>query len=224
MLDHAVLYHRNNFVLIRHLTEENKYSLGTAQTYEGYKKNTDSFPVDESFISAEEMIERMKSWQKIDEKHNDVNNTFAAEQEIIEVLERELVKQSDIVIDFKDIISELSRKNVRLCTINSELHNWGLCIEDNEKNLYQMECYFSHSYLKYLIKTGAVVKFERVWPSLSKSVGEWERKILTISDLKLLLQRHGLELNPSLADKIQSAESRVSTPGKVKEKNNTYER
>lgn len=205
MLDHAVLYHRNNFVLIRHLTEKNKYSLGTAEMYEGYKKNTDCFPVSESFISAEEMIERMKAWQEIDKKYNDVNNTFVAEQEIIEVLKRELIKETDIVIDFKNIISELKNKDVHLCSVNSKIHNWGLCIEDNEKNLYQMERYYFHSYPSRLIENGDVVKFERVDASISKDVGEWERNVWEISDVENFLKRERLEQKSSLDKQINKA-------------------
>lgn len=202
MLDHAVLYHRNNFVLIRHLTEENKYSLGTAQMYEGYKNNTDCFPVSESFISAEEMIDRMKAWQEIDVKYKDINNTFAAEQEIIEVLEQELIKETDIMIDFKKIISELNSKDVHLCSVISKIHDWGLCLEDNEKDLYQMERYYFHSYPNHLIENGAVVKFELVDASISKDVADWERNVWKISDVENFLKRYGLEQKSSLDEQI----------------------
>lgn len=196
MLDHAVLYHRNNFVLIRHLTEENKYSLGTAEMYEGYKKNTDCFPVSESFISAEEMIERIKAWQEIDKKYGDVNNTFVAEQEIIEVLERELIKETDIVIDFKKIISEIENKDFKICTVHSELHPWGLCLEDNQKNLYQMESFYDQSYLERLIKNSAVVKFKRVDKALNESIGDWEKSYMDVSDVKDFLFKNRLKPLP----------------------------
>lgn len=196
MLGHAVLYHRNNFVLIRHLTEENKYSLGTAEMYEGYKKNTDCFPVSESFISAEEMIERMKAWQEIDIKYKDVNNTFTAEQEIIEVLERDLIKETDIVIDFKKITSEMNNKDIKLCIVRSDLHPWGLSLEDNLKNLYRIESFYDQSYLERLIKNGAVVKFEKVDEVLNKSISDWEKNYMDVRDVQDFLLKNKLKRMP----------------------------
>lgn len=208
MSDHIVLYGRNNFVLIRHLKEENKYSLGTADMYEAYKKNIGSFPVSESFISAEEMIDRMKAWQAIDKKYDDVNNTFATEQEIIEVLEKEFIKETDMVVDFKNLLPEMENKNFRLCIVHSDLHPWGLCLEDNQSNLYQMETYFDKSYLHRLIEDGVVVKFERVKVSLNKSIGDWEKNYMDVSAVRDFIRKRGVEIKSSLAEKITGAEQR----------------
>lgn len=227
MSDHIALYSRNNFVLIRHLQEENKYSLGTNADYTSYITNKGyGFPVDQFLKPAEQLINTLKVWQQIDLKHADVNHTYEAEQEMIEVLERELVKETDIVIDFKNIISELEAKDVHLCSVYSDVHNWGLCLEDNERNLYIMERYYSHSYPNHLIDNGSVVKFERVDVSISNNVGDWERNVWKQSDLLNFIKRERLESKvnglengisneifkstPSLEEKIQNAENRFS--------------
>jgi len=99
----------------------------------------------------------------------------------------------------------LIAKNVNLCSVHSETLDWGLCLEDNEKNLYQMERYYSHSYPSRLIENGAVVKFERVDCSISKNIDERDRDVWSLSDLEAFIKKYGLESKVSLDKQIDEA-------------------
>ncbi len=210
MSEHSILYNRNNFVLIRHLQEENKYSLGTSADYNSYFTNAGfGFPVDQFLKPAEQLIDTLKAWQQIDIKHADVNRTYEAEQEMIEVLERELVKETDIIVSFKNVISEMENKDFQFCMVHSALHEIGLCVEDNNKNLYCLERYYDSNYLDRLIKLGHVVKFERVPDSLNQSIGAWEKNYMDVSAVKDFIQRRQLVPKPSLDNKIAGAEQRT---------------
>ena len=92
--DYEILLKTDRFVLIKHLTidgqmVENQYSFGPVTDFESWKNNKGSFPISEYYITAEEMIDRMKAWQKIDKKYSDINDTYTTEQKVIEILEKE---------------------------------------------------------------------------------------------------------------------------------------
>ena len=90
----------------------------------------------------------------------------------------------NISINFKNIISELKNKNLKLCFIR----NRGLLIQDNQNNLYQMEIYEHGSYLDNLIKNGITVEFELVENSISKNIGDWEKEIWDISEVESFIK------------------------------------
>ena len=93
-----------------------------------------------------------------------------------------------IVVDFKKIVSELESKKIKLCFLKDR----GLFIEDDEKNLYQMEAYRQGSYLDRLIKDGIVVEFHQVENSLSKNLGDWEKEIWGVSEVEGFIKRQSL--------------------------------
>lgn len=93
-----------------------------------------------------------------------------------------------IMVDFKNILSELELKKINLCFLKDR----GLFIQDNQKNLYQMELYRQGSYLDRLIKDGIVVMFHQVEDYLSKNVGEWEKEIWGISEVEGFINRQRL--------------------------------
>lgn len=93
-----------------------------------------------------------------------------------------------IVVDFKNILSELELKQIKLCFIK----NGGLFIEDNQDNLYQMELYRQGSYLDRLIKDGIVVNFHQVETSFSENVGDWEKEIWGASEVAAFMKRQSL--------------------------------
>lgn len=93
-----------------------------------------------------------------------------------------------IVIDFKNVLSELELKKVKLCFLKDR----GLLIEDDQRNLYQMEVYRQGSYLDGLIRDGAVVKFNLVDASISKNIGDWEKEIWGVSEVEAFLIIHSL--------------------------------
>ena len=91
---HKILLKTDRFVLIKHFNIDGKpvknhYSFGTINDYESWENNKGCFPINEYYITAEEMIDRMKSWQKIDKKYSDINDTYTTEQKVIEILEKE---------------------------------------------------------------------------------------------------------------------------------------
>ncbi|MGD6876821.1 hypothetical protein [Bacillus infantis] len=85
-----------------------------------------------------------------------------------------------IIVDFKNLVSELNTKQIKLCF----LRNRGLFIEDGQNNLYQMETYRVGSYLDRLIQDGIKVEFHKVEKALSMNIGDWEKKIWDISEVK----------------------------------------
>jgi hypothetical protein len=67
-----------------------------------------------------------------------------------------------------------------------------LFIEDNQKNLYQMEVCRQGSYLDRLIKDGITVKFHQVKNSLCANVGDWEKEIWDVSAVESFMKRQSL--------------------------------
>jgi hypothetical protein len=102
----------------------------------------------------------------------------------------EVVKMT-ITVDFKNILSELKLKNLKICFLKK---NIGRCIfiEDSQNNLYQMEVYRQVSYLDNLIKNGIVVNFHQVKMSLSKNIRDWEKEIWSISEVEAFMKRQSL--------------------------------
>lgn len=94
----------------------------------------------------------------------------------------------NIVVDFKNILSELELKKFKLCFLKDR----GLFIEDDQNNLYQMEEYRQGSYLDRLIKDGIVVNFHQVENSLCKNVGDWEKEIWDISEVENFIKRQSI--------------------------------
>lgn len=93
-----------------------------------------------------------------------------------------------IVINFKNILSELESKKTKLCFLKGR----GLFIEDDQKNLYQMEVYRQGSYLDRLIKDGIVVKFHQVENFTSENIGDWEKEIWGVSEVESFIKRQSL--------------------------------
>ena len=85
--------------------------------------------------------------------------------------------KNKFVINFKNIVSELKTKKLRLCF----LINRGLFIMDEHNNLYQMELYRAGSYLDNLIKHGIIVEFTY---ADSQNINDSEKEIWNISDVE----------------------------------------
>jgi hypothetical protein len=90
-----------------------------------------------------------------------------------------------ITINFKNIISELESKNLKLCFIKDR--SW--FVEDSKNNLYQIESYRYGSYLDKLIKDGITVEFNLVDASY---IGDWEKEIWDIEKVKDFMKRQKL--------------------------------
>lgn len=92
-----------------------------------------------------------------------------------------------MVIDFKNIISELKNKNLKICFLKDR----GMFIEDKYRNLYMTDCR-SHLYLDKLIRDGDIVTFNLVDNKISKNIGNWEKEILAFSEVKSFIERQNL--------------------------------
>jgi len=90
-----------------------------------------------------------------------------------------------IVLNFKNIISELESKELKLCFLKDR----GIFIEDMQANLYMMESYRYGSYLDRLIKDGTTVEFNLV---NGKNINDWEKEIWGVSDVKSFMERQSL--------------------------------
>lgn len=93
-----------------------------------------------------------------------------------------------MIINFKHILSELDSKKSKLCFLKDR----GLFIEDDQKNLYQMEVNRQGSYLDRLIRDGIVVKFHQVDTFTTKNIGDWEKEIWGVSEVEQFIKRQSL--------------------------------
>jgi hypothetical protein len=96
--------------------------------------------------------------------------------------------EKKIVINFKNIISELETKNIKLCFLKNR--SW--FVVDSQNNMYQIETYRYGSYLDNLIKKGITVEFNHVDVSISKNIGDWEKEIWGVSEVKDFMKRQSL--------------------------------
>lgn len=96
--------------------------------------------------------------------------------------------KKEILIDFKNILSELETKKSKLCFLKDR----GLFLEDDQNNLYQMETDRQGSYLNKLIKDGITVNFHQVGTFISKNIGDWEKEIWGVSEVEGFIKRQSL--------------------------------
>ena len=61
-----------------------------------------------------------------------------------------------------------------------------------QKKLYQMETFWTKSYLDNLIGKGIAVSFNLVDVALSENIKDWEKEIWGISEVKDFMKRHNL--------------------------------
>ena len=94
--------------------------------------------------------------------------------------------ENQIVLEFKNIIQELTDKNIRLCFMKSR----GIFLIDNKGNLYMMENYWYGSYLDRLIKDGVIVKFDLV---NAPNIDDWGKEIWGVSEVRAFIERHQIK-------------------------------
>lgn len=144
--------------------------------------------------------------------------------------------ENKIIINFGNIVSELETKNLKLCLRKNKV---GMFIIDSQNNMYQIETYRAGSYLDQLIKDGITVEFNYIEASLSKNIGEWEKEIWDVSEVKDFIKRQkinyekqNIEDIKEESDIIDSEEicetyfkydNEIINGWKVIEYNNTYE-
>ncbi len=68
--------------------------------------------------------------------------------------------KKDIVLNFKNILTELKEKELKLCFLKG--NGSTMLVEDIKGNLYDIEKYYHNSYLDNLIKHNARVSFNLI--------------------------------------------------------------
>ncbi|WP_024344834.1 hypothetical protein [Lacrimispora indolis] len=96
--------------------------------------------------------------------------------------------KKNITVNFKDIVAVLEKNNLKICFLKRR----GIFIEDEQKNLYQMENRHTGSYLDKLIKNAVEVTFYLVNPSISQCIEDWEREVWDVTQVKSFIKRHSL--------------------------------
>ena len=94
-----------------------------------------------------------------------------------------------IVLNFKNIVSELESKELKICFIKD---NNGLFIEDKQGNLYMIESYWHGSYLDNIVKNEAIVEFNLVDSTLSKNIENSKKELWDVSEVKSFIKRQFL--------------------------------
>lgn len=95
-----------------------------------------------------------------------------------------------INVDFGNILQELKNKNLKIFfKKNVYGENVGIFIENNQKDIYQIEDYRHGSYLDELIKNKIVVKFNQIDSNIIK---EWEKEVWDIPDIEAFIKRQNL--------------------------------
>ncbi|MWV44944.1 hypothetical protein GRF59_15080 [Paenibacillus sp. HJL G12] len=100
------------------------------------------------------------------------------------------MKNKKIIVDFKDVLSELEQKKIKLCFIEKK----GLLIEDEHKEFYQMETYRHSSCLDKLIEEGVSVEFNRVENFESENIKDWGKEAWGVSEVKAFITRNNLQM------------------------------
>lgn len=95
--------------------------------------------------------------------------------------------ENTVVIDFKNIVSELESKKLKLCYFRN-----GHFVEDTQGNLYAIEILYHGSYLDKLIKDGNVVEFTLIDDSVVGTVKDYEKKVWEVSEVNEFIKRHSL--------------------------------
>jgi len=94
-----------------------------------------------------------------------------------------------IVLNFKNVISELEGKELKLVFLKN---NNGIFIEDKKNNLYAIENYLCGEYLDNFIKKGTIVEFNLIDASLSKNIMHWQKEVWGVTEVKDFIKRQSL--------------------------------
>lgn len=92
----------------------------------------------------------------------------------------------NIIINFGNIVEELETRGLKLCFRKNKV---GTFIIDNKNNMYNIETYRAGSYLDQLIKDEITVEFNYIDASLSKNIGDWEKEIWNVLEVKDFIKR-----------------------------------
>lgn len=100
----------------------------------------------------------------------------------LEQIENKKIPES-ITLNFENILSEMKNKDIKfILGIGNTM-----CIEDSQKNLYQIETYYHGSYLEKMIKNGYTVTFNPIETKQTEHLNDLyknEKKIFDYNDMQ----------------------------------------
>lgn len=98
---------------------------------------------------------------------------------ILDKLEEEKkVKSKSISINFKNILSEIKDKDIKIIIGIGNT----ICIEDNKSNLYEIETYYHGSYLEKFIKNESIVTFNQLEKKQSEHLKDLYKNEIEVFD------------------------------------------
>lgn len=98
---------------------------------------------------------------------------------ILDKLEEEKkVKSKSISINFKNILSEIKDKDIKIIIGVGNT----ICIEDNKSNLYEIETYYHGSYLEKFIKNESIVTFNQLEKKQSEHLKDLYKNEIEVFD------------------------------------------
>ncbi|MEC4565371.1 hypothetical protein L8C07_05390 [Paenibacillus sp. CMAA1739] len=97
--------------------------------------------------------------------------------------------EKKVIVNFNDVLSELEKKKIKLCFLRGK----GLFIEDEHKELYQMEMHRHSSCLDKLIEEGVSVEFNVV-ENFVGVINDWEKEVWSVPEVKAFITRNNLQM------------------------------
>lgn len=83
-----------------------------------------------------------------------------------------------ITLNFRDILSEMKNKDIKIILGIGNT----MCIEDNQKNLYQIEPYYYGSYLDKMIENGCNVTFNPIEAKQTEYLNDFYKNKMEVLD------------------------------------------
>ncbi|MET3209796.1 UNVERIFIED_CONTAM: hypothetical protein ABIC26_002743 [Paenibacillus sp. PvR008] len=102
--------------------------------------------------------------------------------------------KNTITVDFKNIISELKSKELKLCFVKGLNIGEAIFIEDAQGDLFSIAISKVGSYLDRLIMDGVIVVFNYVDNNLSQNIKDYQKEVWGISEVKAFIKRQKLQL------------------------------
>lgn len=76
--------------------------------------------------------------------------------------------ENKIVLNFKNIVSEIESKELKLCFLKNNVTT--MLVVDKQNNMYMIETYYNGGHLNSFIQNGSIVEFNLIDASISKDI------------------------------------------------------
>lgn len=141
---------------------------------------TDKFYEDfNNTFKLEQKIDYSKPYSERVNNKEDFKQLVLLQNIILDKLEEEKkVKSKSISINFKNILSEIKDKDIKIIIGIGNT----ICIEDNKSNLYEIETYYHGSYLEKFIKNESIVTFNQLEKKQSEHLKDLYKNEIEVFD------------------------------------------